>query len=603
MAQVSQSPLMAAESPFRSSLELQSACGQIMRIKNTFLEDWDDDDASRAVVGRRAFHTWSPDSQSEPECELSPQPQSLFRHNECCFFKPSPEPVSADDNIVGVDLLPRPDAFQTLLSWEPCSSGVCSAPPPSPSQGSQVTYSLLLNEDVSPSLAAKEPSVLLQDLLDGDKAVSVLPCECALRTETTASCSASTKRRMRRERAIATPNVESDTRAADVHADAFAEGASVDDEDEDENEAEELSPTHIEAPHEEQGQQNDTEIERQDQQVTDGRKKGRGGKSKRNKLWCHIFINPAMLDRAFALTKKIIGCGGENTWAIFDATGAKIRLRGRGSGHLEGGREADVHLMLAVTADLGQEDNFQRAAKMSLELLDEVALKWAHFCRVERRKQGEGASKAVNCTHWVGDASEDGWACLPSDVPVASPEAFGAKEPTAPKRNGGRAHRSSRAGATQMADAASEDGVSVASPQTLSKTEPTSPKRKGGEVHGVDNASEFIWSCLPSDVPVTGPKVSGKSKSTAGESEPAAVKRRGGQEQKGSRGGDRVGNASGLGSTCQSSEVAVAKPELSGEHAPRSRKCEEGQARRGTRGGRGRRSGGDGAGRADLGRR
>ncbi len=55
---------------------------------------------------------------------------------------------------------------------------------------------------------------------------------------------------------------------------------------------------------------------------------------------------------------------------IFNVTGAKVRIRGRGSGHLEvgGKHEAPVPLMVAITADQEAVGNFRRAVMMTLRL-------------------------------------------------------------------------------------------------------------------------------------------------------------------------------------------------------------------------------------------
>lgn len=82
-------------------------------------------------------------------------------------------------------------------------------------------------------------------------------------------------------------------------------------------------------------------------------------KEVRRKLWCHVHIDPVCLQLDNSFNKKVIGRGGENTRRINDLTGAKVRLRGRGSGHWEdavrkggkGWREAPVPLMIAVTSD------------------------------------------------------------------------------------------------------------------------------------------------------------------------------------------------------------------------------------------------------------
>lgn len=100
----------------------------------------------------------------------------------------------------------------------------------------------------------------------------------------------------------------------------------------------------------------------------------------KGQLWCHIYVNPAMVRRGFGLNKRIIGPGGSRTRAIFEATTAKIRLRGRGSGHIEGdGKEAPAPLMLAVTGTRGKREKFLLAIRMSLELLSNVEREFWKF--------------------------------------------------------------------------------------------------------------------------------------------------------------------------------------------------------------------------------
>lgn len=129
-------------------------------------------------------------------------------------------------------------------------------------------------------------------------------------------------------------------------------------------------------------------------------------RAQKGKLWCHLYLHDMMLVKGFDMSKKIIGHGGQNTRRIYELTGAKIRLRGRGSGHLEeDGREAPVHLMLAVTTTLQQQDSFALAVAMSLELLQTLAEKWSSFCK----RQGHPAGKAP---FWLGDLSDEGRTCL-----------------------------------------------------------------------------------------------------------------------------------------------------------------------------------------------
>jgi len=65
------------------------------------------------------------------------------------------------------------------------------------------------------------------------------------------------------------------------------------------------------------------------------------------RAWVHMYLHAG--DPNFDLVKKVIGKSGSNTRDIFNATGCKLCVRGRGSGHLEPvdgrQREAPVPLM------------------------------------------------------------------------------------------------------------------------------------------------------------------------------------------------------------------------------------------------------------------
>jgi len=67
---------------------------------------------------------------------------------------------------------------------------------------------------------------------------------------------------------------------------------------------------------------------------------------------------------------------------IFEATGAKIRIRGRGSGHYEidGKREAPTPLMVAVTTDKLDHGSFKAAIEMTLVELRAVEQRFLSFC-------------------------------------------------------------------------------------------------------------------------------------------------------------------------------------------------------------------------------
>jgi len=135
--------------------------------------------------------------------------------------------------------------------------------------------------------------------------------------------------------------------------------------------------------------------------------------SNSTRLWCNFYINEDMQRRGFELNKKIIGHGGQGTKRIFDATGAKIRLRGHGSGHLEGTREAPVHLMLSVTAELGEYDNFRKAYDMASELLQSVESRFNAFCQKNQEFPVQGPC------FWVGEISPESQACVDGELDAA----------------------------------------------------------------------------------------------------------------------------------------------------------------------------------------
>lgn len=98
------------------------------------------------------------------------------------------------------------------------------------------------------------------------------------------------------------------------------------------------------------------------------------------RLWCHIYLH--MQVKGFELVPMMIGRGGCNMRKIFEATGAKIRIRGRGSGHYEidGKREAPTPLMVAVTTDKLDHASFKAAIEKTLVELRAVEQRFISFC-------------------------------------------------------------------------------------------------------------------------------------------------------------------------------------------------------------------------------
>merc|ERR1712216_1012228 len=87
-------------------------------------------------------------------------------------------------------------------------------------------------------------------------------------------------------------------------------------------------------------------------------------------------------DRAFNVVRKLLGDKGSHMKAIAENTGAKLRIRGRGSGFLEGPekREAsDEPLMLCISAT--SQEGFDMAAEDVESLLTHVQQEYSNFCR------------------------------------------------------------------------------------------------------------------------------------------------------------------------------------------------------------------------------
>lgn len=88
---------------------------------------------------------------------------------------------------------------------------------------------------------------------------------------------------------------------------------------------------------------------------------------------------------AFDLVPRLIGRGGCNMKKISECTGAKVRIRGRGSRHFEvdGIEEAPTPLSVAVTTDHGDRSMFKKAMLMTLDLLRVVEDRYRLFCETQ----------------------------------------------------------------------------------------------------------------------------------------------------------------------------------------------------------------------------
>lgn len=101
------------------------------------------------------------------------------------------------------------------------------------------------------------------------------------------------------------------------------------------------------------------------------------------RLSCSFYLS--MRHEQFDLVPIIIGRRGSNTRKIAEETGAKVRVRGKGSGHHEAtGREAATPLMLAVTTDGDNDEGFLDAVEQATRLLRCVEERYIEHCRKRR---------------------------------------------------------------------------------------------------------------------------------------------------------------------------------------------------------------------------
>merc|ERR1711972_109768 len=110
------------------------------------------------------------------------------------------------------------------------------------------------------------------------------------------------------------------------------------------------------------------------------RGKGAGKGANGEKFQCQFMVGIEE-DSRFRVVRRIIGCGGEHMKRIAELSGAKLRLRGRGSNFLEGPerKESDDDLMLCVSAQ--DKDGFDKAKKAASELIENIHQSYRSHCR------------------------------------------------------------------------------------------------------------------------------------------------------------------------------------------------------------------------------
>lgn len=112
-------------------------------------------------------------------------------------------------------------------------------------------------------------------------------------------------------------------------------------------------------------------------QEQEEKKFSRRSRSTGHRLHCSFHLSEAYLH--YKVVPAIIGKGGENTRAIFAKTGAKVRVRGRGSGHQEAGSNMEAPTGPMVTVSTTSETSFDDAVRQTCRLLLSVQEKMAQL--------------------------------------------------------------------------------------------------------------------------------------------------------------------------------------------------------------------------------
>lgn len=106
------------------------------------------------------------------------------------------------------------------------------------------------------------------------------------------------------------------------------------------------------------------------------------GQARRNpqKMLCRYNVGIEQ-DRSFNVLRKLLGERGSHMKTIAENTGAKLRIRGRGSGYLEGPAQteaSDEPLMLCISAE--SREGFEAAVQDVESLLGHVHDQYCKFC-------------------------------------------------------------------------------------------------------------------------------------------------------------------------------------------------------------------------------
>jgi len=110
-----------------------------------------------------------------------------------------------------------------------------------------------------------------------------------------------------------------------------------------------------------------------------------------NRYVCIFWVDISPNDH-FVVVKRILGKNGNNTRKVALACDAKIRLRGKGSGFLEGPEERESEEQLQLHVSCVDFKKYERAIFMVNCLLEDIYTHYKRFCE----KGGNGGGCGVN---------------------------------------------------------------------------------------------------------------------------------------------------------------------------------------------------------------
>jgi len=99
------------------------------------------------------------------------------------------------------------------------------------------------------------------------------------------------------------------------------------------------------------------------------------------KYLCRVPVRiPAEEKGHFRVVRRIFGPGGENMKHIARESGAKLRLRGKGSGYLEGPRHEESSEPLVLCVSANDEGGYDTCIKLLTELFEGIYAQYRSHC-------------------------------------------------------------------------------------------------------------------------------------------------------------------------------------------------------------------------------